>query len=110
MFQFVHKVRPEVWLLLGGTASIAVVATLLRATKLVEASTLFYYVLPAAWLVLAGLAYALARGRRDRLRHKTERMFLVVYSCDLVCRVLFIRTVFYVCAQCINHRYKIDCR
>lgn len=70
-------VRWNAWVLLGCTLLCAITFIVLHATNAVSSPTMLYIVQPGASVVLAGMAYLLSKGQRDRVRRKQEKAIIV---------------------------------
>jgi signal peptidase len=99
ILQKIHRVSKQAWLLLGAVVVVVTSMISLRLLRTLEAPTIFYYVQPLAWLTLAGVAFFVGKGRRDRLRHKTERMFLIGCVLSLWFVVYFLSGLYFTYVQ-----------
>ena len=77
MFRRIFSVPPTAWALLGSTFVLAALYLYLRVAQVFSPTTLLYVVQPVMALAIGGLALALAYGRGDRARHKSEKAFMV---------------------------------
>lgn len=77
MFRRIFSVPAPAWVLLGSTFVLAVLYFYLRVAQVFSATTLLYIVQPVMALMIGGLAFALAHGRGDRARHKSDKAFMV---------------------------------
>lgn len=77
MFKQLQRIPRDAWVLLSLVAIISVATVYVRVTGVVDSRTILYVVQPVSAALLAIVAYAIAGGRTDRIRHKSEKAVIV---------------------------------
>ncbi len=77
MIAKLHTIKPEAWGLLTGMALLAAFSALVRITGLIPSTMYSYAVQPALALTIFGAAMYVARGHQDRVRHRSEKAFMI---------------------------------
>jgi signal peptidase len=77
MLPKLYAIRPSAWQLLGVMAILALTSAIGRSTEIIPSKTLLYAVQPAMAIGMASFALYLTRGLKDRVRHRSDKAFLI---------------------------------
>jgi signal peptidase len=77
MFSALYRVRASAWVLLAAMALLSVSAAVARTTDVISSKTFVFTVQPVIAVAIYILAYGMAHEQPDRVRHRSDKAFLV---------------------------------
>lgn len=77
MFAKLVSVPPAAWCLFAALTILAATSAVIRSTAVISPQLFLYFIQPTMALIILGIALYTTRGLKDRVRHRSDRAFLV---------------------------------
>lgn len=77
MLAKLYSIRPPAWQLLAVMVVLTLISAVARGTGIIPAKSFSYLIQPALALAMAGFALYLTHGLKDRVRHRSDKAFLI---------------------------------